>query len=68
MFVRKKNNRSGTVSVVVVEKRKGKVCYLRTIGVSSDNEEIESLYAQGKRWIMEQTGLRDMFEEQLHQQ
>ncbi len=41
MFVRKKPNRSGRTSVVVIKKRKGKVCYLKTIGVSSDENEID---------------------------
>ena len=65
MFVRKKPNRSGSVSVVVVEKRNGKVCYLKTMGISSDSSEIDRLYSQGKQWIMTQTGQRDMFYEQL---
>jgi transposase len=61
MFIRKKPNRSGSTSVVVIEKKAGKVCYLKTIGVSSDDEEIEYLYDQGKKWISEQHGLRDIF-------
>lgn len=61
MYVRKKPNRSGTTSVVVVEKRAGKVHYLTTIGVSSVEEEIEELYQEGKKWISAQLGLRDMF-------
>ena len=61
MFVRKKSNRSGTTSVVVIEKRAGKTCYLNTIGVSSDPTEINKLYLQGQKWIAEQLGQRDMF-------
>lgn len=67
MFVRKKPNRSGSTSVVVIEKHKGKVCYLKTIGISSDANEIDELYAQGKRRIMEQIGQRDMFLEYSRQ-
>lgn len=48
MFVRRKSNRSGSTSVVVVKKSHGKVCYLKTIGTSSDEKEIDELYAQGK--------------------
>jgi len=46
MFVRKKKNRSGSVSIQIIEKinRKNKV--LRTIGSSSDPQEIEKLYKQ----------------------
>ena len=61
MYVRKKPNRSGSISVVVVEKKVGKVHYLKTLGISSDAEEIEELYLQGKKWIAEQQGKRDMF-------
>ncbi len=35
MFVRKKKNRSGTVSVVIADKSSGKFKELKTIGVSS---------------------------------
>lgn len=61
MYVRRKPNRSGSTSVVVVEKKAGKVCYLKTIGVSSDQQEIDEFYRIGKKWVDEQLGLRDMF-------
>jgi transposase len=61
MYVRKKPNRSGTTSVVVVEKRKGKAHYLTTIGISSDKNEIDELYRLGKKWINDQLGQRDVF-------
>ena len=35
MFLRKKKNRSGTVSVVVVDKSQGRFKEIKTIGVSS---------------------------------
>ncbi|MDR1668322.1 MAG: transposase, partial [Bacteroidales bacterium] len=65
MFVRKKPNRSGSISVVVVAKKCGKVHYLKTIGVSCDANEIEALYLSGKKWIAQQKGERDMFLEQV---
>jgi transposase len=68
MYVRKKPNRSGSTSVVVVEKRNGKIHYLKTIGVSSDPVEIKDLYLQGKIWVSEQTDGRDMFLEQVRQE
>lgn len=49
MYVRKKPNRSGSTSVVIVEKKAGKVCYLKTIGVSSVQQEIDELYRIGKK-------------------
>ena len=41
MFVRKKKNRSGTVSVVVADKSSGRFKELKTIGVSSDPDAEE---------------------------
>lgn len=67
MYVRKKPNRSGSTSVVVIEKRNNKCHYLKTIGVSSDIKEIEGLYLQGKKWILEQKAQRDMFLEYTRQ-
>ena len=61
MFVRKKPNRSGSTSVVIVDKRAGKVRYLKTIGISSEPKEIEDLFFQGKKWISRQKCERDMF-------
>ena len=61
MFIRKKKNRSGTTSVVVVDKRGGSFRELKTIGVSSDDKEINTLYLQGKKWISDYCGDSDMF-------
>jgi transposase len=63
MFVRKKKNRSGTISIVVIDKSGGRFRELKTIGVSSDANEITSLYQQGKKWIAAHCGNRDMFSE-----
>ncbi len=51
MFVKKKKNRSGTVSVVVAEKISGRYFELTTIGISSEESEIENLVIRGKEWI-----------------
>ena len=61
MYVRKKKNRSGTTSVVIVDKSSGKIRYLETIGVSSDEKTLSELYVQGKKWIAVRSGVRDMF-------
>jgi hypothetical protein len=61
MFIRKKKNRSGSTSVVVVDKSRGRFLELKTIGVSSDEKTISELYYQGKKWIASHTGERDMF-------
>ena len=63
MFVRKKKNPSGVVSIQIIDKSRGCYKVLKTIGSSSDAIEIESLYLQGKRWIALQRGDRDMFSE-----
>jgi transposase len=63
MFVRKKKNRSGTTSIVVVDKSKSSFRELKTIGVSSHENEIADFYQQGKQWIATQCGDRDMFAE-----
>lgn len=64
MFVRKKKNRSGTTSVVVVNKSRGVFKELATIGVSKDEAEIEQFYRQAENWIDIHTGTRDVFKEQ----
>ena len=56
MFVRKKKNRSGTVSVVVTDKSGGKYRELKTVGVSSDAEEIARLEVKARQWIDEYSG------------
>ncbi len=62
MFIRKKKNRSGTTSIIVVNKIKGNFKEITTIGVSKDSSEIENLYLQGKKWIADHSGDRDIFE------
>ena len=51
MFVKKKRNRSGSTTVVVVEKEKGASRYLKTIGTSSDSAEIAEYVRQGEAYI-----------------
>jgi transposase len=62
MFIRKKKNRSGTTSVVVVDKRNGVYREIHSIGVGNDNTEIESLCRQGLRWIESCCGNHNIFE------
>jgi transposase len=62
MFVRKKKNPSGIVSVQIIDKSKGRYHVVKTIGSSSNISEIESLYRQGKRWISSHLGEQDIFE------
>jgi transposase len=62
MFVRKKHNRSGTVSVVVVDKQRGAFKEVQRIGTSSDETAVADFVAQGKDWIRQQKSLPDVFD------
>jgi hypothetical protein len=70
MFVCKKENRSGTTSVIVVNKSKKRFRELKTIGTSSDEDEseIDKLYQQGEKWLSAYLGKRDMFAIQAQEQ
>jgi transposase len=71
MFVRKKKNRSGSTSIVVVNKVSGRVNYLKTIGISSEELEIERLFRQGQEYIHNLGGQKDIFvnyNEQLNEE
>ncbi len=63
MFLRSKKNRSGTTSVVVVDKSRGAFKEIRTIGVSSDPDELIRFKVEGRKWIENQLGIRDIFVE-----
>ena len=51
MYIRKKHNRSGSTSVVVVSKASGKYKELKLFGSSTSEEEIDSLYDKAAAWI-----------------
>ena len=51
MFVRKKPNKQGSVSVQIIDKSDGKYKVVKTVGCSSDQEEIDSLVAKANRDI-----------------
>lgn len=51
MYIRKKRNRSGTTSVVVVSKSSGKYKEIKSFGCSSSGEEIEQLCEKATEWI-----------------
>ena len=63
MFIRKKKNPSGIVSVQIIDKSCGTYKVFKTIGSSSDTSEIATLYQQGKKWLDQHCGKRDMFHE-----
>jgi transposase len=60
VFLRKKQNKSGVVSVQIIDKSSGKYRLLKTIGSSSKSLEIERLTIEGKQWIKNQLGIREI--------
>ena len=51
MFLRKKKNRSGSISVVVVSKSRGRYKEIRSFGTADTEEEISKLYADAQHWL-----------------
>jgi transposase len=51
MFIRKKKNRSGNISVQIIQKQQGKYVVIKTLGTSGDEEEIDRLYKQAQEAI-----------------
>lgn len=60
MFVRKKRNKSGVISVQIIDKSSGKYKMLRTIGSSSDKYQIEKLVLEAESWIRKKAGLLEL--------
>jgi Transposase len=63
MFVRRKRNPSGIVSIQVIDKSTGKYRVLKTMGSSSDPVKEEELYQQGLHWIEVYGGQLNLFPE-----
>ena len=61
MFISRKKNRSGSTSVVVISKASGKLKYLKTIGISSDEQEIEKFVIEAREFIHTYEGQIDLF-------
>ena len=51
MHVRLKRNRSGSISVIVVDKSSGRYKELHTVGIAKDESEITLLRQKGLEWI-----------------
>ncbi len=59
MFIRRKVNKSGLISVQVIDKSSGKYKVIKTIGSNHDAERIESYVRDGKLWIQNQMKLQE---------
>lgn len=67
MFVRRKKNPSGKVSVQVIDKSSGSYKVIKTIGSSSDLAIIDKMVVEGKSWIERKTGLNQIdFSNDIH--
>ncbi len=53
MYVRTKQNRSGTISVLIVDKSSGVYKEVHSVGVAKSADEVSQLIAKGKEWILE---------------
>ncbi len=60
MFVRKKKNKSGVISVQIIDKSTGRYRMIKTIGSSSIPEEVEHLAKEGEIWIKNKIGLKEL--------
>ena len=60
MFVRKKVNRSGTISIVVVSKSHGKFTEVNKFGVAKSADEADLLYQEAKAWLRTQGGQQEI--------
>lgn len=56
MFVRKKKNRSGIISIQIIDKSTGRYKVIKTMGSSANEQEIQRLFEEGQRWIRAQAG------------
>ncbi len=56
MFVRKKKNKGGVISVQIIDKSSGKYKMLKTIGSSSNLAEVDKMYRQGLDYIQHYEG------------
>ena len=62
MFVRRKVNRSGSISVHVVDKSRGGFKVIKTFGTASTAYEADLLENKARQYIREQTGqLENLF-------
>lgn len=58
VFVRQKKNKSGVVSIQVIDKSSGKYKVRKTIGSSDKQEEIDALLVRAKDFIKRTTGIQ----------
>jgi transposase len=60
MYVRKKKNRSGTISIVVVDKSSGRYREIKSFGTTNSEEEAKVLCDQACLWIHTHGGQQEL--------
>ena len=60
MFIRKKKNKSGVISVQLIDKSSGKYIVYETIVSSNDEKEVSALFEKGKLRIKEIAGQQSL--------
>ncbi len=56
MFLRRKKNKSGSLSIQVVESNRSGYKVIKSFGVSNDESELRSLERKAQQWIDDQRG------------
>ena len=49
MFLRKKKNKSGSISIQIISKPRGKYKVIKTIGCGKTDQEVQKIYYLGKQ-------------------
>ncbi len=52
MFIRKRKNPSGSISIAAVVKRHGKYRELKIFGTATTDEDVSKLYAEAQNWLL----------------
>ncbi len=60
MFIRQKRNKSGVISIQIIDKSSGKYKLFKTVGSSRDPVEIDNLLARAKTELQQITGTREL--------
>ena len=60
MFIRQKKNKSGLISVQVIDKSNGKYKVAKTIGSTSDSTLLSKLMAEAELWLQQKQGLIEL--------
>ena len=68
MFIRKKLNKSGVISVQVIDKSSGAYKVIKTIGSSKNNSDIDRFYLEANDWIKIKTRTQELDFDQKEKQ